>query len=170
MVEQSSIIRIGNIYPNTDAFIEFFNENSNSTNIYKGTESLLLKFNIKFNTEGTDSPLFLSIMPLVLEALTLLQAHYTKGQLEVHNLIISKMHPGGYIAPHVDLGECFYNTHRCHWIIKTNEDVEFIIGNTTLPHEHGGIFQINNVGDLHHVRNNGTEPRYHVIIDVYSTK
>jgi len=72
--------------------------------------------------------------------------------------------PGASIAEHRDMNFSQAHAHRVHVPIITNDQVWFTVGGETLNIPEGEIYEINN-RRLHSVRNEGDEPRVHLVLD-----
>ena len=78
--------------------------------------------------------------------------------------ILTRLIAGGMIRPHRDYGESLTRSHRYHYVIKTNEQVQFGVGSELRHLAAGEVWEINN-RLLHGVQNLGDEDRVHLIID-----
>jgi hypothetical protein len=72
--------------------------------------------------------------------------------------------PGAAIAEHRDLEFSQAHSHRVHVPVITNDQVWFTVGGETLNIPEGEIYEINNRRP-HSVRNEGDEPRVHLVLD-----
>lgn len=79
---------------------------------------------------------------------------------EVVNLM-----PGRRLDLHVDIYWVHKHSKRVHVPIYTNDDCFQIFENREVHLETGNIYEINN-RILHSARNSGTEPRFHLILDL----
>ena len=82
---------------------------------------------------------------------------------------IMKMMPGTIIRPHRDiLNEvaCFaFGQVRLHLPIVTNDKVSFVVGSERLRLLPGRLYYVN-FAKVHYVRNDGLEPRTHLVLDL----
>ena len=75
-----------------------------------------------------------------------------------------RLMPGEAIAEHRDMNFSLAHAHRVHVPIITNDRVAFTVGGETLNIPEGEIYEINNRRP-HSVRNEGDEPRVHLVLD-----
>jgi hypothetical protein len=75
-----------------------------------------------------------------------------------------RLMPGEAIAEHRDMNFSLAHAHRVHVPIITNDEVWFTVGGETLNIPEGEIYEINNRRP-HSVRNDGDEPRVHLVLD-----
>jgi len=85
----------------------------------------------------------------------------------IHTALLIKLPAGKSIAPHVDAASHFKLYHRIHIPIVTNPQCLFTVGGETIHMKKGELWEINNDGKMHSVRNGGAEDRVHLLIDVY---
>ncbi len=82
---------------------------------------------------------------------------------------ISRLLPGSVIRPHRDIcreaASIAFGQVRLHIPIVTNDRVMFLVGRETLRLQPGRLYYID-FTRLHSVRNDGTEPRIHLILDL----
>ena len=82
---------------------------------------------------------------------------------------ILRLMPGARIGVHRDIGEevaCLaFNQVRLHVPIITNDQVVFVVGGRRLHMEPGRLYYVN-FSKLHHVRNDGSEARVHLVLDL----
>jgi len=84
-----------------------------------------------------------------------------------YTALIVNLKPKGIINPHTDNGSRYFELgHRLHIPIKTNQDVSFTVGSTTMNMEVGKVYEINNL-TTHSVENNSIENRIHIIMDIF---
>lgn len=79
-------------------------------------------------------------------------------------IILTRLSPGSVINPHKDFGDSMMRSHRNHLAITTNEHCVFGVGQEVRHFARGEIWEINN-RDYHAVKNLGSEPRVHLILD-----
>lgn len=79
-------------------------------------------------------------------------------------VILVRMNPESSIGGHVDNGFSLSRAHRIHLPIKTNDGVEFSVGESTRGLPEGELWEINN-RRLHSVVNQSQKPRIHLILD-----
>lgn len=79
-------------------------------------------------------------------------------------IILTRLSPGASINEHIDAGFSLKRSHRCHLAVKTNNLVDFQVGDEVKQLAAGEIWEINN-RETHAVRNKSSEPRVHIIID-----
>jgi hypothetical protein len=76
-----------------------------------------------------------------------------------------RLHPGSYVKDHVDRDLGLADGElRIHIPVETNEQVEFIVANRLLPLREGESWYID-FSQPHRIRNDGTTPRTHLVID-----
>lgn len=82
---------------------------------------------------------------------------------------ILKLAPGAYIGKHTDRdSECgclAFNRVRLHVPIQTNDKVTFFVGGQKLKLLPGRFYYVN-FSQAHHVKNEGTEDRLHLVMDL----
>jgi hypothetical protein len=78
--------------------------------------------------------------------------------------ILTRLRPGGVIAPHVDHGFSLERSHRVHIPIVTSGDVRFEVGGEVRNMAAGEMWEINNMR-RHGVENTGDHARVHLIVD-----
>jgi hypothetical protein len=82
---------------------------------------------------------------------------------------IMKMMPGTIIRPHRDIAKevaCYaFGQVRLHVPIITNAKVVFSVGGANLKLQPGRLYYVN-FSKIHHVRNDGDEPRTHLVLDL----
>ena len=81
-------------------------------------------------------------------------------------IMFAKLPAGGKIALHIDPYKSSNYTHKIHIPIKTNPDVEFLVGYKRYHLEEGFAYEVNNKA-VHGGVNNGTEDRIHLIFEYY---
>jgi Aspartyl/Asparaginyl beta-hydroxylase len=89
------------------------------------------------------------------------------GQIRARPLrcLLARMHGGGYIAPHIDLGEYFNKTVRLHIPVTTHERVAMYASGHVYRMRAGEVWALNNCA-VHGVINaSASESRTHVICD-----
>ncbi len=89
---------------------------------------------------------------------------YTRGAYP--RIMLARMAPGGVIHPHVDANRSAAWPHKIHIPIQTNPGVEFYVEPNTYHLEEGQAYEVNNRGP-HAVKNNGAEPRIHLIFEYF---
>ena len=82
----------------------------------------------------------------------------------VVRLMLAKLRVGGVITPHEDHGNLLL-THRVHFVIQTNDQCKFTIGDEDFLFSEGMCFDLNNA-NTHSVTNNGSSERIHLICDI----
>lgn len=88
------------------------------------------------------------------------------GDGYVGKAFFSMLAPGGKIGSHFDIGWGFVRQHRFHWVINTNDRVNFIINSIPYRMNEGEIWEIDNK-QIHSVENNGDCERVHFIFDYF---
>ncbi len=81
-------------------------------------------------------------------------------------VMLARMAPGGVIQPHVDANPAAKWPHKIHVPLWTNDQVGFLIGETTHHFPVGQAVEVNNLGP-HAVRNGGGSDRIHLIFEYY---
>lgn len=82
------------------------------------------------------------------------------------NIIFAKLGPGDEVFSHIDVSKQLRNGHRIHLPIETNDDVHFMIDGKLIHFREGQLFEFDNTR-MHSVKNNGSTPRIHLIIDYF---
>lgn len=88
------------------------------------------------------------------------------GEGYVVNAFISNLGTGKEIKKHYDVGWMFERTHRFHWALETNDEVDFLIDEINYKIIKNSLWEIDNK-KLHSVCNNGDSNRVHLIFDYY---
>jgi hypothetical protein len=82
---------------------------------------------------------------------------------------ILRLMPGARIGAHRDIGDevaCLaFNQVRLHVPIITNDKVVFVVAGQRIHMEPGRLMYVN-FSKLHHVRNDGSEARVHLVLDL----
>lgn len=79
-------------------------------------------------------------------------------------ILLVRLSAGSRIATHRDHGASLSRAHRVHLPIVTNVQTEFAVEGVVKHLPAGELWEINN-RKLHAVRNLGTDPRIHAVID-----
>lgn len=103
-----------------------------------------------------DSP---KVMDVISDCMRLVRAS------RVGRVMLVNLRPGGVITPHKDQGDYCKAFRRFHLPILTNPGVSFTCGEDTEYMEPGVLYEIDNRLE-HSVRNNSSEGRVHLIIDM----
>lgn len=99
------------------------------------------------------------VKPLIDKALEF----YPGGRIV--RVMFTYMTAGSEVGCHIDSGLGNRSGRRCHLPIKTNKDVLFFIDGKEYNFPLHEAIEINNTL-IHGVRNMGTEPRIHLIVDI----
>jgi hypothetical protein len=83
--------------------------------------------------------------------------------------MFAKLLPKKSISSHIDRAEALQYAHRYHWIISSNESVQFMINNKSMHWSTNQTYELNNVL-LHGVDNPSDSERIHFIMDVMPHK
>lgn len=158
---------VGHVIDKVAAFTqddwEAYNFRQKKFDAHKDTFTVPLIFSERF----FNRPVVREHYPLfkdVLDALTnLLLVHYHSGYM-VRAMLVN-LPAGKAIGEHVDVGTSLTECHRLHIPIITNDKVLFSVGDETIRMQVGEIWEINNSGQRHSVRNLGANNRVHLIID-----
>ncbi len=133
--------------------------------VHAQTQSLILMFCDSWPTVRVTRtagwPLLAREAVPVMESI--ISAHYPPGGV-VLRAMMARLPAGAHILPHLDAHPSFAVAHRIHVPLKTNPDVEFIVGDERVPPREHVAFELNNQLP-HQVANNGTAPRIHFIFD-----
>lgn len=85
---------------------------------------------------------------------------------EVLRANLVELAPKSEIAMHYDKGDFLSRSRRIHVPVITNDSCVFTVGEVTKHLPVGEMWEINNTGMKHGVRNDGNTSRIHLIIDV----
>lgn len=129
------------------------------------TESLILCFcdgwpNLKMMKGPAWDRLYPVAAPVINE---ILDRGYQRGG-KVVRMMAAKLKPGGHIPLHSDTHPSFSIGHRIHVPLKTNDNIEFIVGGQTITMMPGQAYEIDNQRN-HQVTNGGSDDRIHLIFD-----
>lgn len=91
-------------------------------------------------------------------------AHAVEAE-RVGRVIITRMKPGSRIAPHVDGGEHAAYYERYHVVLQGLPGSLFTCGDETVCMTTGSVWWFNNAVE-HHVVNNSSDDRLHMIVDL----
>jgi hypothetical protein len=83
--------------------------------------------------------------------------------------LITKLRPGGHIAPHVDGGEHASYYERYHIVLQAMPGSMFRAGDETVQMRPGEVWWFDNSAE-HEVINNGADDRIHMIVDIRATR
>jgi hypothetical protein len=83
--------------------------------------------------------------------------------------MFAKLLPKKSIPSHIDHAEALQYAHRYHWIISSDESVQFMINNKSMHWATNQTYELNNVL-LHGVDNPSDSERIHFIMDVMPYK
>jgi len=140
-----------------------------SYDVHKFTETIRIRHvkDLDFtNFKFVNYDLFEYYQPYIDEYLTIISNYY---EIKDYTALITNLKPGGIIPLHTDSSCKYFDiSHRLHIPIKTNEDVHFTVGDTTLNMKVGEIYEIDNIS-FHSVENKSTENRFHIILDIFDT-
>ena len=104
------------------------------------------------------------------EAAKLVRALMTRMDGErLGRVLITRLKPGGCIAPHRDLEQHAGYYDRFHIVLRSNEACAFRCGVETVVMERGECWSFNNALE-HSVQNNGDTERLHLIVDLRLAK
>lgn len=78
--------------------------------------------------------------------------------------ILVRLLPHSEITPHQDNGESLSKCHRIHIPVITSDKTSFNVGDESRNMNEGEIWEINN-RHIHSVKNEGEQPRTHLIMD-----
>jgi hypothetical protein len=135
--------------------------------VHRFTETIRLRHvkDLNFNNfKFINYEMFEHYKSLIDKYLEIISQHFT---IKDYTALIVNLKPNGIINPHTDGGSKYFELgHRLHIPIKTNENVFFTVGNTTINMEVGKIYEINNL-TTHSVENKSTENRFHLIMDIF---
>jgi len=79
--------------------------------------------------------------------------------------MIARLEPHQRITRHVDYGDSLTLSQRCHWVIKSNPLVKFIVNDELMYWSEHNIYEINNQYP-HEIINDSDEYRIHLIFDI----
>lgn len=145
-------------------------------NAHASTQTLKLIANSDFrHVNPTIHPAFEPLEPLIRPLMDHIRGVYLqtlrqRRVAEAHGAgyfiraLLTRLAPGAEIKPHIDEGESLKRCHRIHVPVITNPDSFFMVGRLKFHMPEGEMWEINN-RRTHAVRNDGTEPRIHLIMD-----
>jgi hypothetical protein len=81
-------------------------------------------------------------------------------------VMLVKLHPGGYITPHIDQGKYAEATDRYHLCVTSNARCEMQIGNEVVMACPEEVWWFDKHAE-HSVLNGGKTPRIHLIVDCW---
>ncbi|TDR76011.1 aspartyl/asparaginyl beta-hydroxylase [Photobacterium lutimaris] len=127
---------------------------------YKISSPILQAFNFEesANSEEYDNFPILGSLPGIYQFLTSFPCSILSARL-------MKLNPGSMILPHTDNGLVLTNGQaRLHYCLKTDPDVEFVVGGKRLKMSEGELWYINAAAE-HAVYHRGHMPRIHLVFD-----
>lgn len=145
-------------------------------NAHASTQTIKLIADSDFrHTDPTHHPMYATLAPLLEPVMTHIRQFYlqTLRQRRVAEqngpgyfirTILTRLPPGAEIRPHIDEGESLKRCHRIHLPVISNPDSLFSVGQLKFHMPEGQLWEINN-RRTHAVRNDGAEPRIHLILD-----
>jgi len=110
------------------------------------------------------APLMAHIRGFYLQSLRQRRVAEKHGPGYFIRLILTRLAAGAEITPHADDGHSLKRCHRIHVPIFTHSDCLFTVGGLTWNMPEGEMWEINN-RRIHAVKNGGTAPRIHLILD-----
>ena len=143
---------------------------------HRGAQAILLVHDGDFrHIDPTRHPALELFLPVIRPVLGVTADHYDqspKGMELTRKFGLGyfiranflRLMPGEAIAEHRDMNFSLAHAHRVHVPIITNDRVAFTVGGETLNLPEGEIYEINNRRP-HSVRNEGDEPRVHLVLD-----
>ena len=143
---------------------------------HRGAQAILLVHDGDFrHIDPTRHPALELFLPVIRPVLGVTADHYDqspKGMELTRKFGLGyfiranflRLMPGEAIAEHRDMNFSLAHAHRVHVPIITNDRVAFTVGGETLNIPEGEIYEINNRRP-HSVRNEGDEPRVHLVLD-----
>ncbi len=136
----------------------------NQFEAHKDTETIYLIFDRDFrHSNGTRREKYPVFAPHV-EPIFAMLSHVLKSRGAVIRCILTRLRPGGAISPHKDGGFSLVRSHRLHLAVVTSDQVTFVIGGEEIKMREGELWEIDNTR-WHSVRNDGQDPRVHLIVD-----
>lgn len=144
--------------------------------VHTHTQTIRMIYDPDFRHRNpTRYPIMDAFEPLMSPLIRMIEDHYAKaleGKIIPQEFkpsyfvrtIMTRLDPQGEIEPHTDGGMSLKRCHRIHLPIITNEKCIFTTGETSLHMRAGEVWEINN-RQMHCVKNNGDEPRVHMILD-----
>lgn len=102
--------------------------------------------------------------PFVEPFLNILKDHY---QFKQYAVFLSRCNPNKGVGRHIDRNKFLTECNRIHIPIQTNDKAEYIINDTKYYWKTGSTYEFDNTR-MHSVYNGGTEPRIHLIVNLYN--
>ena len=144
--------------------------------VHKNTQTIPLIFDADMRHDNpTVHPYYYEIKEIVDPLMNQVALFYNK-QLKAQRLkkkygrgyfvrvILVRLSPGCYIAPHTDNGFSLSRVHRVHIPIITSDNTSFSVGEMSKSLAAGEIWEINN-RHMHAVNNSSENSRVHLILD-----
>lgn len=113
-----------------------------------------------------DAPLWREWEPLLGPVIAKAVAPYGYQNGACPRIMFARMPPGGIIKPHVDGSLSARWPHKIHVPLQTNPKASFFVAPNTYHLQEGQAYEVNNMGP-HAVRNDGDEPRTHLIFEYF---
>ncbi len=89
---------------------------------------------------------------------------YARGAFP--RVMLARMAPAGIIQPHIDANPAAKWPHKIHVPLMTNDQVDFLVGETVHHFPVGQAVEVNNLGP-HAVKNGGSSDRIHLIFEYF---
>ena len=155
-----TILNIVNNYNEDDWIYNTLRQSKNSVN--NDTQTVLYKH---FVNNDTFVDFKIEHFDTILESTLNIISKYKKfSKPDIKSLIIARLPPNKIIPNHIDTAPAHEYCKRVHFVMKTNPDVNFMIGEEDHHFEFGDVFEVNNKV-IHGVQNNGDTERIHLIVD-----
>jgi hypothetical protein len=143
---------------------------------HRNTQAILLVHDSDYrHTNPTRQPALELFLPVIRPVLGVAADNYDQSQKGTElrkkfglgyfiraNFV--RLMPGEAIVEHRDMNFSLAHAHRIHVPIITNDQVWFTVGGEVLNIPEGEIYEINNRRS-HSVRNEGDQPRVHLVLD-----
>ena len=128
-------------------------------------DSIVLRHSKKYTNDTIEN------MPLFDKYEHVLQPYldYLNGKfpnMRDYVALVARLGAGHRIQMHQDGGEFLENIHRVHFPILTNDQAFYRFSDGEINMPVNSVWEIDNLRN-HGVRNDGDEPRIHIIINVY---
>lgn len=146
--------------------------------VHSKTQTIPLIFDEDFRHRfPTEQPKLADVRDAIQPAMTAIQDYFTTRALQSATdekprinkcyfvrAIMVRLPAGAEIDTHTDHGYSLSRSHRIHWPVITNEQVEFVIDGKMKSLNIGELWEVNN-RQPHSVKNAGDTARVHLIFD-----
>jgi hypothetical protein len=133
---------------------------------HAATKTIPIIYDENYGMERGKESIFYDLFTESVEAIEkFFSSVYNKPAVIIRYVIVN-LPANAQVQPHYDRSKESFNAHsRVHIPIITHPKVEFTVGNDTIFMPPGEVYEINNDGQKHGVKNSSHIDRVHAIVD-----